>query len=195
MAPESIDTRALQAHDPHMNIPAEPPRTAIAADSGNADARQRHVAHIETPIGLVVVVEHGGKIERLLWGRDAPTFEPTGQTPLLQETARQLAAYFDGKLTEFDLPLALSASPFERRVQEAMLAIPHGQTRTYGDIARDLDTYGQPVGQACGANTIPIIVPCHRVLSAAGVGGFSGEGGVEMKIQLLKHEGGFPFLL
>ena len=76
-----------------------------------------------------------------------------------------------------------------------MLAIPLGQTRTYGDIAKDLETYGQPVGQACGANTIPIIVPCHRVLSATGIGGFSGEGGVETKIRLLKHEGGYPYLL
>ncbi|MCP4315745.1 MAG: methylated-DNA--[protein]-cysteine S-methyltransferase [Hyphomicrobiales bacterium] len=178
-----------------MNASEESPRPADAANSKKPAAKQRHVAHIETPIGLVVVVEHGGQIERLLWGRDVPAFEPTEETPLLKETARQLAAYFDGELTEFDLPLALSTSAFERRVQEAMLAIPHGQTRTYGDIAKELDTYGQPVGQACGANTIPIIVPCHRVLSATGVGGFSGEGGVEMKIQLLKHEGGFPFLL
>ncbi len=78
---------------------------------------------------------------------------------------------------------------------DAMRAIPYGQTRTYGDIAGDLGTYGQPVGQACGANPIPVIIPCHRVLSATGLGGYSGQGGIETKIALLKLEGGYPFLL
>ncbi|MEM9104557.1 MAG: methylated-DNA--[protein]-cysteine S-methyltransferase [Pseudomonadota bacterium] len=155
----------------------------------------RHVAHVDTPVGRIVLIERNGKLTQLLWDRDSAAIPPTEETPLLREAARQLRAYFDGTLTAFDLPLALSESPFERKVQEAMLAIPHGETRTYGDIARDLDTYGQPVGQACGANTIPIIVPCHRVLSATGLGGFSGEGGIDMKIRLLKHEGGYPFLV
>ena len=113
----------------------------------------------------------------------------------MKEAAAQLTAYFDGDLTEFDLPLTLSTNDFNRQVQEAMLAIPYGETRSYGDIARDLGTYGQPVGQACGSNGIPIIVPCHRVLAAEGIGGYSGEGGIEMKIRLLKHEGGYPFLV
>ena len=154
-----------------------------------------HVAHVDTPIGRIVLIERDGRLAQLLWDRDAAAIAATEGTPLLHEAARQLAAYFDATLTVFDLPLALSKSPFERTVQEAMLAIPHGETRTYGDIARDLDTYGQPVGRACGANTIPIIVPCHRVLSATGLGGYSGEGGVDMKIRLLKHEGSYPFLL
>ena len=165
------------------------------ASGAGVKAGARHVAHVDTPIGRIVLVERDGKIAQLLWDRDSAAIAPTQETPLLREAARQLRAYFEGTLTAFDLPLALSESPFERRVQEAMLAIPHGQTRTYGDIARDLDSYGQPVGRACGANTIPIIVPCHRVLSATGLGGFSGEGGTDTKIRLLKHEGGYPFLL
>ena len=76
-----------------------------------------------------------------------------------------------------------------------MLDIPFGITRTYGEIAKDLETFGQPVGQACGANPIPIIIPCHRVLSATGLGGYSGNGGLDTKIALLKLEGGYPFLL
>ncbi|MEX3010926.1 methylated-DNA--[protein]-cysteine S-methyltransferase [Hoeflea sp. TYP-13] len=178
-----------------MTTSSESSPSADPAKISDDATRNSHVAHIDTPIGLIVVVETDGKIARLLWGRDTALYEPTEETPLLKEARRQLAAYFDGKLTEFDLPLQLSSNPFEKRVQEAMLAIPLGETRTYGDIAKALDTYGQPVGQACGANSIPIIVPCHRVLSATGVGGFSGEGGVEMKIHLLKHEGGFPYLL
>ena len=191
----AIDTAIWQGHDQPMNGPTDSPKPNEPETTAGMARQSRHVAHIDTPIGLVVVVERDGRIERLLWGRDAPSHAPTQETPLLKEAARQIAAYFDGTLTEFDLPLALSPSSFERSVQEAMLAIPYGETRTYGDIARELDTYGQPVGQACGANSIPIIVPCHRVLSANGVGGFSGEGGVEMKIELLKHEGGFPFLM
>ncbi|MCR9137017.1 MAG: methylated-DNA--[protein]-cysteine S-methyltransferase [Alphaproteobacteria bacterium] len=162
------------------------------ADPANAES---HVWHVDTSVGRLAVIERDGAVTRLLWHRDSPGFSEIRETPLLKEATSQLAAYFDGRLTKFDLPLTLSRSAFERRVQEAMLAIPHGETRTYGDIAKELDTYGQPVGQACGNNAIPIIVPCHRVLSANGLGGFSGEGGVEMKIRLLKHEGGYPFLL
>ena len=172
--------------NPSPSAPNDPPAAAVRAE---------HIAHVDTPIGLVVVIARDGRIARLLWGRETADYPPTEETPLLREAARQLTDYFDGKRTQFDLPLELSASPFERQVQEKMLAIPYGETRTYGDIANELDTYGQPVGQACGANGIPIIVPCHRVLSATGLGGFSGAGGVETKILLLKHEGGFPFLL
>lgn len=165
--------------------PAPPPRKGDGSCA----------AQVETPIGRLTVTEQDGAITSLLWNRDGNAGVAMQETPLLCEALDQLSAYFDRRLTRFDLPLKLSASPFERQVQEAMIAIPHGQTRTYGEIAKELGSYGQPVGRACGANTIPIIVPCHRVLSARGLGGFSGEGGVEMKIHLLKHEGGYPFLV
>ena len=71
-----------------------------------------------------------------------------------------------------------------------MAAIPFGQVRTYGDLARDLGVSAQAMGQLCGANPLPVIVPCHRVVGAAGLGGFSGAGGVETKAWLLRHEGG-----
>jgi methylated-DNA-[protein]-cysteine S-methyltransferase len=76
-----------------------------------------------------------------------------------------------------------------------MLAIPKGQTRTYGEIANELGVPAQPVGQACGANPIPVIIPCHRVVGADSLGGFSGFGGVEMKVALLKHESAYSLLL
>ena len=116
-------------------------------------------------------------------------------SPLLDEAFRQLAAYFDRRLEIFDLPLAPRGDEFQQSVCQAMLRIPYGETTTYGRIADELDTYGQPVGNACGANTIPIIIPCHRVLAANGIGGYSGDGGIERKIDLLKHEGGYPFLV
>ena len=171
------------------------PLESLDSQKSSSRTQSRHVVHIDTPLGTIVVIEEGGRIIRLFWDRDTGAYPQTARIELLDEAERQLTAYFDGTLKVFDLPLELSSSEFERQVQEKMIAIPYGETRTYGDIARDLDTYGQPVGQACGANSIPIIIPCHRVLSATGIGGFSGEGGIETKIRLLKHEGGFPFLL
>jgi methylated-DNA-[protein]-cysteine S-methyltransferase len=149
------------------------------------------VIAVDTPVGRVGIAERDGQIVRVSWSA-TPDGEPTG---LLTEAARQIAAYFVGEIVEFDLPLDPGGNDLERQVFEAMRAIPYGQTRTYGEIAKDLGTYGQPVGQACGANPIPVIIPCHRVLSATGLGGYSGQGGVETKIALLKLEGGYPLLL
>ncbi|WP_372674439.1 methylated-DNA--[protein]-cysteine S-methyltransferase, partial [Aquicoccus sp.] len=106
-----------------------------------------------------------------------------------------LAAYFDGSRFSFELPLRVEGSAFQRAVCNAMLAIPPGETRTYGDIARDLEHPAQAVGQACGANPIPVIIPCHRVLAANGLGGFSGGVGVEIKVWLLRHEGAAGLLI
>ena len=149
------------------------------------------VAEIETWLGRLSITEVDGAITQLHWNG------PSGkeETPLLKEAARQVQAYLAGDLKTFDLPLAPKGGELHQAVFKAMLAIPYGGTRTYGDHARELDTYGQPIGQACGANPIPIIIPCHRILSANGLGGYSGSGGTETKIALLKLEGGYPFLV
>ncbi|MEP4030188.1 MULTISPECIES: methylated-DNA--[protein]-cysteine S-methyltransferase [Stappiaceae] len=147
-------------------------------------------ASLPTPVGWIYVTEQDGHLTRLDWGQ-----RPDETTPLLEETRTQLIAYFDRKLERFDLPLNPKGGDLHQAVFQAMLDIPFGQTRTYGEIAKALDTYGQPVGQACGANPIPLIIPCHRVLSATGLGGYSGSGGLDTKIALLKLEGGYPFLL
>jgi len=146
---------------------------------------------VESPFGPLSVGELDDAIVAINW--QAPP--QSDETHLLSRAAEQLAAYFAGELVSFDLPLRPSGDEFQQSVCQAMLAIPFGETTTYGEIAKQLDTYGQPVGNACGANSIPIIIPCHRVLAANGLGGYSGEGGVERKIELLKHEGGFPYLL
>lgn len=148
-------------------------------------------AAIPSPYGTLSVSELDDYIVAIDW----KTPENSQITPLLKETAKQLAAYFLGNLKTFDLPLAPKGDVFQRSVCEAILKIPYGETTTYGAIAEKLDTYGQPVGKACGGNSIPIIIPCHRVLAVDGLGGYSGEGGVERKIELLKLEGGFPYLL
>ena len=148
-------------------------------------------AQVDSPFGTLTVSEADGAIVAIDWkSPDNPQ-----STPLLEKAADQLAAYFAGELKEFDLPLRPKGDAFQQSVCVAMLEIPYGETTTYGAIADKLDTYGQPVGNACGNNTIPIIIPCHRVLGAHGVGGYSGDGGVERKIELLKLEDGFPYLL
>ena len=148
-------------------------------------------ASLATPVGALAVTEEGGRITSVRWTEETHS----GTSPVLDRALEQLKAYFAGELTHFDLPLAPLADPFRAQVRAAMLAIPHGQTRTYGEIAEELGTYGQPVGAACAANPIPVIIPCHRVLSAEGLGGFSGGQGIETKIALLRHEGGYPFLV
>ncbi|KIC23301.1 MULTISPECIES: methylated-DNA--[protein]-cysteine S-methyltransferase [unclassified Leisingera] len=147
-------------------------------------------ASLETPVGPLSVAERDGAIVRLDW-----TAEASGQSALLTRALDQLRAYFAGELTVFDLPLQVDGSDFQRAVCDAMLAIPFGETRTYGDIAKQLGAPPQPVGNACGGNPIPVIIPCHRVLGASGLGGFSGKGGVETKVALLKHEGAASLLI
>lgn len=149
------------------------------------------IARVDTRFGPLFIEADASHIVAVHWQAT-----PDGNsTPLLDEAIKQLAAYDAGRLTEFDLPLAPKGSGFQQRVFAAMQAIPFGETLTYGEIAVALGCPAQPVGQACGANPIPVIIPCHRVLSKSGLGGFSGFGGVETKIKLLQHEGGYPFLL
>ena len=145
---------------------------------------------VETPIGALCVTETGDAIAGLSWSGGG-----AADTPLLRRARDQLCAYFAGGLTAFDLPLTVAGSELQRAVCRAMSAIPFGETRTYGDIARDLGVPAQAIGQACGGNPIPVIIPCHRVLGANGLGGFSGAGGVETKVALLRHEGAAGLLI
>ena len=141
-------------------------------------------ASLNTPIGPLTVDARDGRIYRLRWVDD-----PEGdETPELVDAVRQLRAYFDGTLTVFDLPLEVDGSDLQRAVCDAMSAIPLGETRTYGDLAADLGVPAQAIGGACGGNPIPVIIPCHRILGASTLGGFSGMGGVETKVWLLRHE-------
>jgi len=100
---------------------------------------------------------------------------------------RQAREYREGVREAFDLPVR-RPSGFTGRVMGAIAAIPYGETRTYGEIAATLDNAPQPVGAACGRNPVPLVVPCHRVVAADGVGGFSADGGPALKRRLLDHE-------
>ena len=146
---------------------------------------------VDTQFGALCVEEVDGSITGLTW-RGKSEGEPT---PLLEEAARQLAAYAAGKLTAFDLPLNPKGGPLQQGVMREMSAIPFGETRSYGDIAKVLGVAAQPIGQACGANPIPVIIPCHRVTGTHGLGGFSGMGGIDTKVALLRHEGAYGLLI
>jgi methylated-DNA-[protein]-cysteine S-methyltransferase len=140
-------------------------------------------AVVGTPFGPVTLVEDSGLLVRLDWRAD------TGEgSALLDEAKRQLLAYFDRRLDRFDLPLDWGDG-LNAAVRRAMAAIPFGETRTYGEIAKVVGAPAQAVGQACGANRLPILIPCHRVTGTDWFGGFSAPGGVETKAALLRHEG------
>lgn len=141
---------------------------------------------IATPLGPFLLEERDGLIVSTGWTEADETLE----TPLLAAAARQLAAYFDRRLRDFDLPLAPSGSDFDQAVWREMCRIPYGETLTYGDVARRVGGDARSVGGACGRNPIPIIIPCHRIVAGGGrSGGYSGRGGVETKSFLLALEG------
>jgi methylated-DNA-[protein]-cysteine S-methyltransferase len=140
---------------------------------------------ISSPVGRLILDEKDGALVAIRWAD-----EKTGNgSPLLDEAARQLDAYFAGKLTDFDLPLRPAGSDFERRVWDGMLGIPYGKTRSYSELAAGIGSGPRAVGGACGKNPIPIVIPCHRVLAKVGMGGYSGSGGLKTKQALLAIEG------
>lgn len=150
-----------------------------------------HFEHaVKSPLGPLTLIADAVRITALEW-RDGRR----NGTPVLTQAATQLDAYFAGKQQDFTVPIRLTCSDFQRTVCAAMSAIPFGETRTYGDLAAQLGVPAQAIGQACGGNPIPILIPCHRVLGANGLGGYSGDGGVETKVWLLRHEGAAGLLI
>ncbi|HEX3554964.1 MAG TPA: methylated-DNA--[protein]-cysteine S-methyltransferase [Thermoanaerobaculia bacterium] len=164
-----------------------------------------YTATFDSPCGpLICVVDEDGAVVRIAFGhgRDAQKIaDLKAETEVIEdashtaEVRRQLEEYFAGRRQEFDLPLAPRGTPFELAVWEELRRIPFGETRSYADVARAL---GKPaatraVGRANGANPIPIVVPCHRVIGSDGsLTGFGG--GLAAKARLLEIEGrSLPF--
>jgi methylated-DNA-[protein]-cysteine S-methyltransferase len=150
---------------------------------------------VESPVGpLRVVAQRGAIIAIDFDGYAPPPGRPDGDRadddPLLVEARRQLEAYFDKQLRDFDLPLQPTGTSFQRKVWEQLTTIPYGETVTYGQIAGRLGMTGhgsRAVGLANGRNPIPIVIPCHRVVGADGsLTGYAG--GVDRKVSLLDLE-------
>ncbi|WP_439149743.1 methylated-DNA--[protein]-cysteine S-methyltransferase [Sulfitobacter sp.] len=146
---------------------------------------------VVTQFGTLTLTEETGAITRLSWGH----VDAGATSDLLDRAADQLRAFDAGRLTQFDVPLQVAGSDVLRAVCAEISAIPFGETCTYGDIAKKLGIPAQVVGQACGQNPIPVIIPCHRVMGAKGLTGYSGAGGIETKIALLRHEGAAGLLI
>lgn len=146
---------------------------------------------MDTPLGRIELTANERALTRITWvEKGGPACDPPPDHPVLRTAVQQLREYFAGTRRTFDLPLAPDGGDLQQAVCQAMLEIPFGQTRSYGEIAKALGVAPQPIGQACGGNSIPIVIPCHRVLAADGrTGGFSGGTGVETKLALLRHEG------
>ena len=150
---------------------------------------------ISSPVGRLKLVASERGLAAILWENDDPErvrLEPLVEDPsdpILIETERQLASYFAGKLKAFDVPLDFKGTAFQRSVWAALLTIPFGETRSYGDIARQIGrpTASRAVGAANGKNPISIIAPCHRVIGSTGaLTGFAG--GLATKERLLGLE-------
>ncbi|WP_371544240.1 methylated-DNA--[protein]-cysteine S-methyltransferase [Streptomyces sp. NBC_00554] len=156
----------------------------------------KHHTVIDSPYGpLTLVADDGALCGLYMVGqRHRPPEESFGvrdDGALFAEVTRQLAAYFEGELKQFDLPLRLAGTPFQRSVWEQLGQIPYGETRSYGELAEALGNLGasRAVGLANGKNPIGIIVPCHRVVGANGsLTGYGG--GLDRKQRLLDFESG-----
>ncbi|MDB5774113.1 MAG: cysteine methyltransferase [Herbaspirillum sp.] len=150
-------------------------------------------AIVAAPFGAVGIRTERERVAELVYlpprfGEQAPT------DAVAERAAQQLARYLADADAVFDLPLATVGTAYQRRVWDAISAIPKGQVRTYGEVARSLRSAPRAVGQACGANWFPLLIPCHRVTAAGGLGGFSNDGDVQgfhvgVKRWLLAHEG------
>jgi methylated-DNA-[protein]-cysteine S-methyltransferase len=150
---------------------------------------------ISSPVGRLKLVASERGLAAILWENDDPErvrLEPLVEDPsdpILIETERQMASYFAGKLKAFDVPLDFKGTAFQKSVWAALLTIPFGETRSYGDIARQIGrpTASRAVGAANGKNPISIIAPCHRVIGSTGA--LTGlAGGLATKERLLGLE-------
>ena len=147
-------------------------------------------AKLDTPFGIVGIRTDGEELSEVVYlPRSAGALAPANR--LAERVCAQIEKYVVDPAFRFDVPLKRLGTDFQRRVWQALAEIPRGETRTYGDIARLLHSAPRAVGQACGTNHFPLVIPCHRVVSATGLGGFAHHSSgylIEVKRWLLEHE-------
>ncbi|MBV9950606.1 MAG: methylated-DNA--[protein]-cysteine S-methyltransferase [Acidimicrobiia bacterium] len=144
---------------------------------------------VDTPIGTLTLVATDAGLREIRWPGSPPTVVPARTAPVLDQAAEELTDYFGGRLRRFDVPLDLVGTPFQLRHWASLAAIPYGTTTTYGDLAVRQGNVrrARAIGAANGANPVPIVLPCHRVVGTDGsLAGFGG--GLEVKRLLLDHE-------
>jgi methylated-DNA-[protein]-cysteine S-methyltransferase len=163
----------------------------ITVDS-TAPPMRRFDAVIDAPFGKVGIRADDHAVREIVY-LPAHVESIEAHAPLVQEAAYQIRRYFETPSMRFDLPLALGGTAFQQRVWRGISGIGAGQVWTYGQLAREIGSVPRAVGQACGSNPLPIVIPCHRVVAAGGIGGFAhhpGDGFLrDVKRWLLAHEG------
>jgi methylated-DNA-[protein]-cysteine S-methyltransferase len=150
---------------------------------------------IESPLGRIAL--HGDddavtRLEIATEGRLSSDGVPDAPTAVLRRAATELREYFAGKRTQFTVPVRVSGTPFQEAIWKQLTQIPFGGVRGYGDLGRATGraTAGRAVGGAVGANPVPLLIPCHRVLASdARITGYSAGDGIPTKVWLLDHEG------
>jgi len=149
-------------------------------------------AVVSTPVGHLGLEAEGEAVVRVWFARGEALVAPREDT--LVRAAAEIEEYFCGERRTFSVPTRRpsSATAFQHRLWDALLRIPYGETRSYGDLAMELGTSPRAVGGACGRNALPVLIPCHRVVARGGLGGFSGDWetgmAVDVKQVLLAHE-------
>lgn len=151
-------------------------------------------AKLKAPFGMLGIRCEGDSITGIefLSARVKP--QPPS-TDFAKKVCKQLAAYFANSDFQFDLPIKIASTEHRSKVWQAMRTIPRGEVQTYGVLAARLHSSPRAIGQACGANPIPIVIPCHRVVGKAGLGGFmhrDDDGALNIKRWLLAHEAAAP---
>lgn len=161
--------------------------------SGGADIPSyghEYQARLATPFAVLGIRTSGALLSEIVYlPRGAATLAP--QNLLAEKTCRQIERYLDDPQFRFELPFEFAGSVFRRRVWQAICEIPPGGRLTYGDVARRLGSAPRAVGGACGANRIPLVIPCHRVVASGGIGGFMqtrAGAPIQIKQWLLQHE-------
>ena len=147
-------------------------------------------AQLRTPFGVVGIHCANEMLTGIAFLASKNKVQSPGDS-FAREVCTQLQAYFDDAAFQFNLPLKLSGTEYQLKVWQAMRNIPFGQVLTYGELAAQVHSSPRAVGQACGNNPIPIVIPCHRVVSKAGLGGFmhsSDNSILDIKRWLLAHE-------
>lgn len=151
---------------------------------------ESYQAKLAAPFAVLGVRTIGERVVGIEYlPRAVATLKP--QTAFAREVCRQLSAYLKKPSFEFDLPFDYGGTDFQKRVWKAVHAIPSGSVLSYRDVAKKIGSAPRPVGTACGANLIPILIPCHRVVASQGIGGFMNVrrgAPIEVKRWLLHHE-------
>lgn len=155
----------------------------------NNTKQPNYDAVVAAPFGAVGISARGMQIAIELLPEKYQPKQSENKTVKL--VASQIETYFSNPFNEFNLPIVYRGTPFQKRVWQVISAIPIGQVLTYGEIAQKIGSGSRAVANACGANNVPLVIPCHRVVAKNGLGGFmqGNPKGLDIKKWLLNHEG------